>query len=218
MMAQAAYDNAKSDYDRTAALFAKGGIAPSDMDVTRKNLTDAESNLEIARQNLNIAQSGSRPEEIERYQADLYSAQVALNNARSKLNDYQLRAPFDGVVAYLKFHEGEFANRAGSGGDALNSSADTSTSIQFADTSKWQAQTSDLSEMDISKVRIGAKAEVSIDALPDIKLTGKIASIRPYGENKNGDMTYTVLVDIDQNSPQIKWNMKCSVTITPTSK
>ena len=72
--------------------------------------------------------------------------------------------------------------------------------------------------MDISKVRIGAKAEVSIDALPDIKLTGKIASIRPYGENKNGDMTYTVLVDIDQNSPQIKWNMKCSVTITPTSK
>ncbi|MEI6287403.1 MAG: biotin/lipoyl-binding protein [Bacillota bacterium] len=213
---QVGYDNAKTDFDRSSTLFAKGGLSPADMDVTRANLANAESALESAKQDLIIAQTGSRPEDVERFKADVYAAQTDLSNARGKLTDLQLRAPFDGMVAYLKFHEGEFANRSGSGGDALNSSSDTSTSLQFADTSKWQAQTSDLSEMDIAKVRAGAKAVITIDALPDLKLNGVVASIRPFGENKNGDMTYTVLVDIDGNNPQIKWNMKCSVTIDPS--
>lgn len=212
---QVAYDNAKTDFDRSSSLFAKGGLSPADMDVARANLANAESALESAKQDLIIAQTGSRPEDVERFKADVYSAQTDLNNAKGKLNDLQLVAPFEGMVAYLNFHEGEYANRS-SGGDALNSSSDTSTSLQFADTSRWQAQTSDLSEMDIAKVRVGAKAAISIDALPDLKLTGIVAAIRPYGENKNGDMTYTVLVDIKENSPQIKWNMKCSVTIDPS--
>ncbi|MFA6075488.1 MAG: hypothetical protein WCV63_05190 [Negativicutes bacterium] len=214
---QVGYDNSKTDFERSSTLFAKGGLSPADMDVTRANLANAESALESAKQDLIMAQTGSRPEEVESLKSDVYAAQTDLNNAQGKLSDLQLRAPFDGMVAYLKFHEGEFANRSGSGGDALNSSStDTSTSLQFADTSKWQAQTSDLSEMDIAKVRVGANAVITIDALPDLKLNGVVASIRPYGENKNGDMTYTVLVDIAENNPKIKWNMKCSVTIDPS--
>jgi len=42
-----------------------------------------------------------------------------------------------------------------------------------------------------------------------------VSRIKPLGENKQGDMTYVVIVAPDQIDPRLRWNMTASVAIEP---
>ncbi len=53
------------------------------------------------------------------------------------------------------------------------------------------------------------------DAIPGLTATGKVARVKPLGENKQGDMTYTVVVQPDQLDARLRWNMAASVAIEP---
>ena len=51
------------------------------------------------------------------------------------------------------------------------------------------------------------------DALPDVKLTGSVVQIEPVGVNKQGDITYTVVIRSDEHDDRLRWNMTATVTI-----
>ena len=55
--------------------------------------------------------------------------------------------------------------------------------------------------------------EVTVDALPDLVLNGRVARIKPLGDNRQGDIVYDVLVDLDQQDPRLRWNMTTAVTV-----
>jgi HlyD family secretion protein len=42
-----------------------------------------------------------------------------------------------------------------------------------------------------------------------------VSRIKPLGENKQGDMTYVVIVGSEQVDPRLRWNMTASVAIEP---
>jgi HlyD family secretion protein len=42
-----------------------------------------------------------------------------------------------------------------------------------------------------------------------------VSRIKPLGENKQGDMTYVVIVAPDLVDPRFRWNMTASVAIEP---
>ena len=65
------------------------------------------------------------------------------------------------------------------------------------------------------RVAEGAPATITFDAIPGLKVTGKVSRIKPLGENKQGDMTYVVIVAPDQIDPRLRWNMTASVAIEP---
>ena len=50
---------------------------------------------------------------------------------------------------------------------------------------------------------------------PASTLTGKVIRIKPLGENKQGDMTYTVVIQPDQLDARLRWNMTAAVAIEP---
>ena len=58
-------------------------------------------------------------------------------------------------------------------------------------------------------------AQDEIEFLNGTKLTGTVISIKPLGESKQGDITYTVTVVPDQHDDRLRWNMTASVRITP---
>jgi len=64
-------------------------------------------------------------------------------------------------------------------------------------------------------VREDASASVTFDALPGLTATGKVIRIKPLGENKQGDMTYTVVIQPDQLDERLRWNMTAAVAIEP---
>jgi HlyD family secretion protein len=85
--------------------------------------------------------------------------------------------------------------------------------VQLADAGGWQIETSDLTELNVGNVHVGAPATISFDALPGVTLPGTVMRIKGFGENKQGDITYKVVVKPAQQDARLHWNMTASVSI-----
>jgi HlyD family secretion protein len=87
--------------------------------------------------------------------------------------------------------------------------------VQLADVSNWQIETDDLTELSIVRVSVGDAVAITFDAIPDLELAGKVVRIKSFGENKQGDITYTVIIQPNQQDERLRWNMTASVAIEP---
>lgn len=85
--------------------------------------------------------------------------------------------------------------------------------VQLADTAAWQIETNDLTELNIVKVSLGDHVIITFDALPGFELPGTVEQIEDFSENRQGDIVYTVTVQLDQQDPRLKWNTTASVSI-----
>jgi RND family efflux transporter MFP subunit len=101
----------------------------------------------------------------QRADAKVQQAQVALELAQINLTEGALTAPFDGTVTSLGAIPGEFVG------------SDQSV-VTLATLDDLQLETTDLSERDIAKVKIGAPVGISVEALNET-FTGKVVSISP---------------------------------------
>lgn len=186
---------ARAEVERTQAALDKA-LAPA----TASELAAAEAQVRQAEAELALRQAGSRPETIRAAEANLTEAQTALMQQQVALADTELRAPFDGTVASLDLEVGE---QIAAGAPVA----------QLADQSEWRIETDDLTEINVVFVEIGDPVTISIDALPDLELGGTVVAIKPLGENKQGDITYTATIVPDSHEERLRWNMTASVTI-----
>jgi multidrug efflux pump subunit AcrA (membrane-fusion protein) len=86
--------------------------------------------------------------------------------------------------------------------------------MSFGDTSRWQIETDDLTEIDVVNVQPGASVSISVDALPGEEFEGKVVRVTPQAETKAGDQTYTVLIDITKgDTSKLRWGMTTYVDI-----
>jgi HlyD family secretion protein len=122
----------------------------------------------------------------------------ALQDAREKLSDYYIRAPFDGVVAKLDVKKL----------DSISAGTIVATFI----TDKNFAQIS-LNEVDIARVKIGQKATLTFDAVPDLSILGTVAEMDTVGTISSGVVTYEAKIAFDVNDDRIKPGMSSSASI-----
>ncbi len=87
--------------------------------------------------------------------------------------------------------------------------------VHLADVSTWQIETTDLTELDVVRVRVGSPVTMTFDALPELELTGTVSRIRLLGENKQGDITYVVTITPDRQDERLRWNMTAAISIAP---
>lgn len=120
--------------------------------------------------------------------------------AEANYEDLTLYAPFDGTVVQLNFEVGK-------------SIAVTQPLLLLADLTHWNIETEDLTELSVTRIKEGATAQVSIDALPNMSFDGKVIEIKEIGETKRGDITYTVVIALQQNDPRLRWNMTSPIMI-----
>jgi len=76
-----------------------------------------------------------------------------------------------------------------------------------------RVETTDLSEADVARIRVGAVANVTFDALPGKTLTGKVTRIAPMSTPGQSGVNYTVLVELNQIDPALRWGMTAFVDI-----
>ncbi len=208
------YEAAKARYDDVAAGANDSEIAAARAQVEQQRAaldkalapaTDAEiaaSEGEVRRAEAQLAliQAGSRAETIQAAEADLTQAQTALMQSHLELENTALIAPFSGTIASLDLDVGELVSAG-------------APVVRLADQSEWLVETDDLTEINVVYVNEGDRAQISIDALPDLDLQGTVVRIKPLGENKQGDITYTATIIPDTYVDQLRWNMSASVTI-----
>ncbi|HRV91650.1 MAG TPA: HlyD family efflux transporter periplasmic adaptor subunit [Anaerolineae bacterium] len=166
------------------------GSTDEDIAIAEAQVESAQAGISTARANVEASET-----EIDVNQARVESAQVELDKTT-------LKAPFSGEVSSLNnVDEGEIV-QAGS------------SVVSLGDTSKWQIETDDLTEIDIVDVQVGANVTISVDALPGEDFEGKVVKITPKSETKAGDVTYTVLIDITKGpTARLRWGMTTFVDI-----
>lgn len=114
-----------------------------------------------------------------------------------------MTSPIDGVVAELNVKDGDSVSNGTAVAVIMNPNAlQTVISVD---------------ELDISKITVGQKATISLDAVTGKTFSGSVTQIDPIGTSSNGVATYNVTVIIDD--PQnIMVGMTTNVDIVTASK
>ncbi len=191
---QKALDDAKRDLE-----WALNGPDAIKLAVAQADVTLAEAHLTNAQDRLAKVQSGPDPEQLALAEARLGTAQAGLAAAQVAQANIELRAPFAGTMAKLNLKAGEQI----APGQAV---------ATLADFSNWMIETDNLTEIEVVKITEGQGADIVLDALPDVKLRGKVEAISSVFEEKRGDITYTVKVILTEGNPLARWGMTAAVT------
>lgn len=144
------------------------------------------------------------------------SSQLSLNSAAMTLQNYSptIYAPISGVITGLSLREGSVIPA-----QAVSSSTNTlSQNIAYITTSSLPIVSVSLTEIDIPKVEIGAKATLTFDAFPDKTFTGKVFSINTTGAISSGVTSYPTTIILDTENPKIYANMSATANLIITSK
>ena len=195
--AQSEVDVAQSNYLYCISFTAQE-IAESDAEIA---VADASLKQATARHDLLKQTNGIDPLELSRLTAAVANAQASLANAQTALEQAALFSPVDGSVVSLDLKPGQAVQP----GQPL---------VVLASLDQFQAETTDLSEKDIARVKVGQAALVTIEAL-GTDVQGKVLRITPRATKVGGDVVFKVVVQLDQQPAGLLWGMSAKVEIKP---
>ena len=162
-------------------------------------LQDADR-VRVVNENTGRVTFVSLPYELKQ-KAEAKAAQIlaALDGAKANLVSGSLTAPFDGTIASVDVIAGELVQ----GGQVV---------LTLASLNDLQIETTDLSERDISRVKIGQSVNVYLEAL-DVTVTGKVILISPVSKTVGGDVVFPVTIKLDEQPEGLLWGMTAEVEI-----
>jgi len=74
-------------------------------------------------------------------------------------------------------------------------------------------ETTDLDETDVGRVTVDQEVAVTFDALPERSFVGRVTRISPMAEPGSGGVNYTVIVELGEIDPVIRWGMTAFVDV-----
>jgi HlyD family secretion protein len=140
------------------------------------------------------------PAEVAQARAELRRADLAVQELKWQLQGTQLHAPFDGVVAAINLHPGEWA-------------APGAPLVELLDTTRWRVETRNVGELNIGRVRVGQKAVVRVNAFRDETLHGRVITISPLAVVQQGDTTYTLIIELEPTQLNLRTGMTAQIEI-----
>ena len=218
-------ENAQTDFDKYADLANDNPTRKSyeqklrtaqidyDQAVQKlENLTNARDRVHaalLAAQNAEAeanrtyqnTRNGPDTDKLALAQAQLDNAKAQVAAAQDALDNYDLKAPFDCTVMDINVTANQMVGPE-------------TWAVAVADTSQWYVDTSDLNELDVVKVGIGQKVDITADALPGVKLSGVVEEIGQTPKSQGTDILYTVHIRLDNPDPRLRWGMTMEVTFT----
>ena len=129
----------------------------------------------------------------------LATAKAQVSAAQNNLDAYELKAPFAGTVTDINLEIGQMV------GPEM-------WVVQLADLSEFHVETSDLTELEVVKIKRGQAAEIVPDALPNLMLNGRVENIGQSFVTQAGDIVYTVNIKLAESDPSLMWGMTVEIT------
>ena len=146
-----------------------------------------------------IYSAGPDPDDVALVEARVANAEAHVGAAKEALADLELTAPFDGVISEVYINPSEWV-------------AQGSPVLLLADLNNLQVETTDLSEIDVAKIRIGQTATITFDALPDISVEAIIIRISPKADTSAG-VNFPVILDLSEIPTSLHWGMTAFINI-----
>jgi multidrug efflux pump subunit AcrA (membrane-fusion protein) len=171
--------------------------AQLDFERTQKNLDQSEKSY-VLKQKQSIAK-------MQEISASLNQTQNRLQNLVNLMNQFSIVAPDDGMVIYARDWNGK-KKGAGSQIQAWNPTVATLPDLSVMISKTY------INEVDIRKIKTGLPVEVSLDAFPEKKLTGKVTDVANVGEQvaKYDSKVFEVIVQVTMSDTTLRPAMTTS--------
>jgi HlyD family secretion protein len=216
---QADAEKAKLDWQRSQSLYKEELIAKSDFDAAHASYDSAAAALEAAKAQVEQTRAAR---EQSRLVAD--QARAVLTHQQDVLRKTTYRAPIDGIVSYIAVHVGEnvVAGIQNATGSFLMTISDMSVV-----TSEVKVD-----ETDITNVRDGQSADITIDAIPGkifhgrVTQVGELAILRSSGQAATTQTTantqeardFKVIVTLDNPPDSLRPGLSSTAKIQTAQK
>lgn len=182
----------------------------------QSKLDSAKSAVSLSLARLNSVVAPARSQDIALAQAQVDQAKAALESIETSIKNSIITAPLDGVITQINYNVGE--QFGVSGKPMITMLADGNFEIEV-----------DISESDINKVKIGDKAEVTLDAFSeDVVIPASVSFIEPAQTLIQGVVYYKVEIVFDdlnnlkerlaKQGLSLKSGMTANITITTNYK
>jgi RND family efflux transporter, MFP subunit len=140
----------------------------------------------------NLKISGGTEEEIASAEMSIKSAQLNIEQTQLEIQDYEEKAKApDPIVAPI---DGTVTNVDIKAGDEVQARLAAFTLVNY---DKLEVTIS-ADELDITKLKVGQEADVSIEALDGQEITGTVTEISKDGTSSNGVATFPVIVSLNE--------------------
>jgi membrane fusion protein (multidrug efflux system) len=213
LQVKANMDNARKNSERDEALYQKGAISVQQRDASKTAFDVARAQYMEAAEQYSLSAEGSRLEDIQIAQAQVQQARAELKNVELQLANTAVKAPVSGVVALKSVEEGEVVV---SGQQLFNISNPADV---------WVA--ANIEETYIGRIKIGQRAEFTIDAYPDKNFIGQVSEVGPAArsqfallptENSSANFTKVtqrlpIKIKVDSSEEVLKPGMSAIINI-----
>lgn len=175
---------ANTAYTTVIPLVASANATVTTLATTKNSITTAQRTLDDVQEGADSI--------------DVRSSELSIRQKQEALDDYSVRAPFDGSIASVTAKIGENVSNG--------------ASIATLVTKQKIAELS-LNEVDAAQIKVGNKATITFDAIDGLSLTGSVAEVGGIGTVTQGVVSYAVKITFDSQDERIKPGMTVNAAI-----
>ena len=166
--AQASWEKAAADKQRMQMLINSGACSQEQYDQSVASEKSTRAALQQAQADLSSASSAphviaSAEDTAKQLEANVEKAQVELDQAETNLQHTKITAPTDGRITKKSVNEGAY----------VEAGTQLCSLVSF---DLWV--TANFKESQLKGMKPGDKVDISVDAYPNLKLTGKVDSFQ----------------------------------------
>lgn len=151
---------------------------------------------------------------IETKQASVDRQKTAVEQAQQRVDELTVKAPFDGVFST------DFANQRQNVLARFPVGAAVEQGALFGGVASLDVMTLPIQvdELDLTSIKPGLKAEVSVDAIAGKKFTGEVLQVSTVGTTTNGVTYYDAVVGVENKEQVLKYGMTGTAEILVQDK
>jgi HlyD family secretion protein len=166
--ASASFNLAEKNYKRLQELYNQKSASRSQYDDAKARYDIASAQLKSAEETLRKIEKISRPEEIKEANARVQQAEAALKIAKINLDNSYIVSPIDGNVTEKLLEPGDFAG--------------VGTPIYTVSDLRTMKMTVYVTEVELARIRLGDRADVVLDGMPQRTFPGRVTYISQTAE------------------------------------
>jgi len=193
--------------DKTSLDSQKNNIntASTGLVSNKQTIDSYKSALNQAENQLSLVSAKPRETDVAVFKAQIKQAEAGLQNIITQIRKKQIFSPINGTITKVNAKVGSVLNLQ-------------ETAISLISNGKFQIE-SYVPEIYISLVKIGDKADVTLDAYGTDKIfKAKVVSIDPAETFKDGVSTYKTKLEFEDTNEDIKTGMSANLIITTEEK
>jgi HlyD family secretion protein len=191
-------------------------------ELLRMTQHDIEMSQTILENNELIFVGGLNLKALRTYNLNLEQAQKALEGYKEQLMWTEILAPFNGTIVDIYVKEGQeilssmsitATAEASTQGAAVSTSGGAAPpAIHLVDTHTVEMD-GVVDEIDIYKVKVGQEAIITVDAIPDVELKGRVTFVSPFGTQETGVVEFPVTISLEPTETELKGGLTATADV-----